>query len=129
MDTTSTQSKQVLDKLKGLGIEDAAIYIGMCDNIQVSNNEVFASVAGIEIENSRHAIVENNMVYDNAGGILTFITPGLPIKTTFDVIFRNNFVLRNNHANFGAPGSTVASRNGRNDSVDASVMTLIRARP
>ncbi|HWS41180.1 MAG TPA: right-handed parallel beta-helix repeat-containing protein, partial [Arenimonas sp.] len=75
------------------GIEDAAIYVGMCDNIQVSNNEVYASVAGIEIENSRHAIVENNMVYDNAGGILAFITPGLPIKTTFDVIIRNNFVV------------------------------------
>ncbi|MBP6300166.1 MAG: right-handed parallel beta-helix repeat-containing protein, partial [Arenimonas sp.] len=90
------------------GIEDAAIYVGMCDNIQVSNNEVFASVAGIEIENSRHAIVENNMVYDNAGGILTFITPGLPIKTTFDVIIRNNFIISNNHKNFGAPGSIVS---------------------
>nr|MBP8098134.1 right-handed parallel beta-helix repeat-containing protein [Arenimonas sp.] len=90
------------------GIEDAAIYVGMCDNVQVSNNEVFASVAGIEIENSRHAIVENNMVYDNAGGILTFITPGLPIKTTFDVIIRNNFIVNNNHKNFGAPGSIVS---------------------
>ena len=90
------------------GIEDAAIYVGMCDNIQVSNNEVFASVAGIEIENSRHAIVEHNMVYDNAGGILTFITPGLPIKTTFDVIIRDNFIVDNNHKNFGAPGSIVS---------------------
>jgi parallel beta-helix repeat protein len=90
------------------GIEDAAIYVGMSDNIEVSNNEVFASVAGIEIENSRHAIVENNMVYDNAGGILTFITPGLPIKTTFDVIIRNNFIVNNNHKNFGAVGSIVS---------------------
>jgi cytochrome c551/c552 len=90
------------------GIEDAAIYVGMSDNIQVAHNEVFASVAGIEIENSRHAIVENNMVYDNAGGILTFITPGLPIKTTFDVIIRDNFIVGNNHKNFGAPGSIVS---------------------
>ena len=90
------------------GIEDAAIYVGMSDNIQVSHNEVYASVAGIEIENSRHAIVENNMVYDNAGGILTFITPGLPIKTTFDVIIRDNFIVGNNHKNFGAPGSIVS---------------------
>ncbi|GAA5134142.1 parallel beta-helix domain-containing protein [Thalassotalea piscium] len=89
------------------GIEDAAIYVGMSDNIHVSHNEVFASVAGIEIENSRHAIVENNNVYNNTGGILAFITPGLPIKTTFDVIIRNNFILNNNHKNFGAPGSTV----------------------
>ncbi len=90
------------------GIEDAAIYVGMSDNIHVAHNEVFDSVAGIEIENSRHAIVENNYVHNNTGGILAFITPGLPIKTTFDVIIRNNFVVDNNHHNFGAPGSTVA---------------------
>jgi parallel beta-helix repeat protein len=90
------------------GIADAAIYVGMSDNIHVAHNEVFDSVAGIEIENSRHAIVENNYVHDNAGGLLAFITPGLPIKTTFDVVFRHNFVVRNNHVNFAAPGSTVA---------------------
>jgi len=90
------------------GIADAAIYIGMSDNILVAHNDVFASVAGIEIENSRHAIVEHNYVHDNAGGLLAFVTPGLPIKTCQDVIFRNNFVVGNNHVNFGAPGSTVA---------------------
>ncbi len=90
------------------GIEDAAIYVGMSDNVHVAFNDVFDSVAGIEIENSRHAIVESNRVYNNTGGILAFITPGLPIKTTYDVIIRNNFVVANNHPNFGAPGSTVA---------------------
>ena len=64
------------------GIEDAAIYVGMSDNVHVAHNEVFDSVAGIEIENSRHAIVENNYVHNNTGGLLAFVTPGLPIKTT-----------------------------------------------
>lgn len=90
------------------GIEDAAIYIGMSDNIQVAYNDVFDNVAGIEIENSRHAIVEHNNVHNNTGGILAFITPGLPIKTTFDVIIRHNFIDNNNHKNFAAVGSTVA---------------------
>ncbi len=89
------------------GIEDAAIYIGMSDNIHVAYNEVFDSVAGIEIENSRHSIVEGNYVYNNTGGILAFITPGLPIKTTYDVLIRNNWISGNNTKNFGAPGSTV----------------------
>ena len=89
-------------------IADAAIYVGMCDNVDVLHNEVFDSVAGIEIENSRHCLVENNYAHDNTGGLLAFVTPGLPIKTTFDVILRNNFVVNNNHENFGAPGSTVA---------------------
>ncbi len=90
------------------GIEDAAIYVGMCDYIHVTNNEVFDNVAGIEIENTRHSIVENNYVHNNTGGILVFITPGLPIKTTFDTIVRNNFVVDNNTPNFGIPGSTVS---------------------
>ena len=89
------------------GIEDAAIYVGMSDNVHVAYNHVFDSVAGIEIENSRHAIVESNYVHDNTGGILAFITPGLPIKTTYDVIIRNNWIHHNNTANFAAPGSTV----------------------
>lgn len=90
------------------GIEDAAIYVGMSDNTHVAYNEVFDSVAGIEIENSRHSIVESNFVYNNTGGILAFITPGLPIKTTYDVIIRNNWISGNNTPNFGAPGSTVS---------------------
>ena len=90
------------------GIADAAIYVGMSDNIHVAYNEVFDSVAGIEIENSRHAIVENNHTHHNTGGILAFITPGLPVKDTYDVIIRNNFIMDNNTPNFGAPGSTVA---------------------
>tara|TARA_B110000914_G_scaffold223235_1_gene238284 strand:+ start:62 stop:1570 length:1509 start_codon:yes stop_codon:yes gene_type:complete len=90
------------------GIADAAIYIGMSDNIHVAYNEVFDSVAGIEIENSRHAVVEHNNAHHNTGGILAFVTPGLPIKTTEDVIIRNNFVLNNNTPNFGAPGSIVS---------------------
>lgn len=90
------------------GIEDAAIYIGMCDNIDVRFNEVFGNVAGIEIENSRHALVEYNYAHNNTGGILAFLTPGLPIKTCFDVIIRNNYIYNNNTKNFGAPGSTVS---------------------
>jgi len=91
------------------GIEDAAIYVGMSDNVDVVYNQVYGSVAGIEIENSRHALVEANMVYDNTGGILAFITPGLPIKTCGDVVIRNNFVVDNNHDNFAIPGSLVSN--------------------
>jgi parallel beta-helix repeat protein len=91
-----------------VGIADAAIYVGMCDNIDVRHNEISESVAGIEIENSRHCLVENNYTHNNTGGILVFITPGLPIKTCFDVIVRNNFVVDNNHENFGKPGAIIS---------------------
>jgi len=80
----------------------------MCDNIDVRFNEVYGNVAGIEIENSRHALVEFNYAHDNTGGILAFLTPGLPIKTCYDVIIRSNYVYNNNTKNFGAVGSTVS---------------------
>jgi len=91
------------------GIEDAAIYVGMSDNIDVRHNEVFENVAGIEIENSRHALVENNYVHNNAGGILAFALPGLPIKDASDIIIRNNFIVDNNHENFAAEGAIVST--------------------
>ena len=90
------------------GIEDAAIYVGMSDHIDVRNNQVFNNVAGIEIENSRHVLVEGNLAKNNTGGILVFITPGLPIKSSFDTIIRRNFVIDNNTPNFGIPGSLVS---------------------
>src|SRR5690606_709440 len=61
-------------------IADAAIYVGMCDNVDVRHNEVFDNDAGIEIENSRHCLVENNYAHNNTGGLLAFINPRLPIK-------------------------------------------------
>ena len=91
------------------GIEDAAIYVGMCDNIDVRNNEVYNSVAGIEIENCRYSLVEDNYIHNNTAGVLVFITPGLPIKTCNHTIVRNNFIINNNHENFGQEGSLVAS--------------------
>ena len=90
------------------GIEDAAIYVGMSDYIDVRNNQVFDNVAGIEVENSRHVLVEGNVARNNTGGILVFITPGLPIKSSYDAIVRRNFVTNNNTPNFAIPGSLVA---------------------
>ncbi|PSR03721.1 MAG: cytochrome-c peroxidase [Bacteroidetes bacterium SW_11_45_7] len=89
------------------GIADAAIYVGMCDNIDVRYNEVHDNVAGIEIENSRKVLVEGNYAHNNAGAIFALITPGLPIKNCRNVIFRSNYVINNNHENFGEPGSIV----------------------
>ena len=91
------------------GIEDAAIYVGMCDYVDVRNNQVFGNVAGIEIENSRHTLVEGNIAHDNTGGILVFITPGLPIKTSFDTVVRRNTIINNNTPNFAIPGSLVST--------------------
>jgi parallel beta-helix repeat protein len=99
----------VVEHNVAFGIADAAIYVGSCDHVDVNHNEVYKNVAGIEIENSENALVQDNLVYDNTGGILAFALPGLPRKKTENIVIRRNFVRDNNHRNFGAPGSVVAN--------------------
>lgn len=91
------------------GIEDAAIYVGMCDNIDVVHNETFGSVMGIEAENSHEILIENNYVHDNSAGIMLSLVPSLPIKTSADMIVRNNFIVNNNLKNFAPDGAIAAS--------------------
>lgn len=90
------------------GTEDAAIYVGMCDNVDITHNETFDSVIGIEGENSHNILIEHNYVHDNSTGVLLSLVPSLPVKTSSDMIVRNNFVVNNNHKNF-APVGSIAS--------------------
>ncbi|GAA5175699.1 hypothetical protein GCM10025771_08570 [Niveibacterium umoris] len=82
---------------KVVGSRDAGVYVGQSTDIRVANNEVSYNVAGVEIENSHGAIVENNNVHDNTGGILVFALPG-PTRflDTRDVKVRNNTIINNN---------------------------------
>jgi parallel beta-helix repeat protein len=67
------------------------------------------NVAGIEIENSRHAVVQDNLATHNTGGILVFDLPSLPRMGGGDVhVFRNR-VIDNDTPNFAPPGNIVAS--------------------
>ena len=65
-------------------------------------------VTGIEIENCVNALVEDNLVTDNAAGILVFLLPNNPSKLSRGSLIRNNKVIANNHENFAAEGATVA---------------------
>ena len=91
------------------GIADAALYVGQSRDIHVHDSEAYGNVTGIEIENSINAIVENNYVHDNSGGILVFVLPNNVSKAGRDCIVRNNRVIENNHVNFGNPNSIVAN--------------------
>jgi cytochrome c peroxidase len=91
------------------GIADAALYVGQSRDIVVRDSEAHDNVTGIEIENSVNAVVENNYVHDNTGGILVFILPNNPSKVGHNCIVRNNRVINNNHANFGNPNSIVSN--------------------
>ena len=97
-----------IEKCVATGIADAALYVGQSRDIVVRDSEAYGNVTGIEIENSINAVVENNYVHDNTGGILVFVLPNNPSKVGRDCVVRNNRVIDNNHANFGNPNSIVS---------------------
>ena len=91
------------------GVRDAGIYVGQSKDIVVRDNVAFGNVTGIEIENSLNAVVENNHVYDNAGGILVFGLPNNPSKLSRNCKVVGNRIIDNNHVNFGDPTAVVSS--------------------
>jgi len=84
-------------------------YVGQSDNIIVRRNRAEANVAGIEIENSSHADVYENVATKNTGGILVFNLPDLPVQGSGNTRVFNNQVIDNNLANFAPKGNMVAS--------------------
>ena len=69
-----------VERVTATRIADAAIYVGQSRDIVVKDCTAHGNVTGIEIENSVNAVVENNYVYNNTGGILVFVLPNNPSK-------------------------------------------------
>ena len=98
----------LVDGCKVSGASDAGIYVGQSKGITVRYNYVENNVAGIEIENSRDAIVSDNLVTRNTGGILVFDLPNLPVMGGGNTIIRSNTVVGNDTPNFAPKGNIVA---------------------
>ncbi len=98
----------VVENTRTTRVADAGLYVGQSRDILVRNNVVTESVMGIEIENSENAVVENNLVINNTGGILAYMLPGLKEKTGNTTRILRNFVINNNLKNFADPKSNVA---------------------
>ncbi len=86
---------------------DAGIYVGQSRNIIVRNSLAYGNVAGIEIENSIHAKVHDNVAENNTGGILVFDLPDLPAGNGHSCQVYNNKIVANNHRNFAPEGNIV----------------------
>ena len=89
------------------GASDSGVYVGQSDQIIVQGNDVEENVAGIEIENSTHADVHDNLATANTGGILVFNLPGLEVHNGAGTRVYNNDVLDNNTMNFAPAGNIV----------------------
>ncbi len=88
-------------------IKDAGIYVGESERALVAYNEVHHNVAGIEIENTNDAEVRDNLAFENTAGILVFVLPGKVLKEARRNRVHRNWVVRNNHENFGDPAAIV----------------------
>lgn len=98
----------LIDGCQVRGASDAGIYVGQSKRITVRNSLAQGNVAGIEIENSRDALVHRNFVTRNTGGILVFDLPALPVMGGGNVIVEDNIVVANDTPNFAPPGNIVA---------------------
>jgi parallel beta-helix repeat protein len=90
-----------------IGASDAGIYVGQSQRVVVRDSRAEYNVAGIEIENTIHADVYNNVATNNTGGILVFNMPQLTQAGHSTRVY-NNRVVDNNLANFAVPGTAVA---------------------
>lgn len=89
------------------GASDSGVYVGQSDQIIVQGNQVEDNVAGIEIENSTHADVHDNVATANTGGILVFNLPGLEVHNGAGTRVYDNMVYENNTENFAPAGNIV----------------------
>ena len=87
------------------GHSDTGLYVGQSSDVKMQFNTALENVNGIEVENSSNVSVIRNQSFNNVCGILIDLLPGKDVKTSANILVRNNNVFNNNHVNFGAPGS------------------------
>ena len=97
----------LIDGCVAIGASDAGVYVGQSEQIIVRNTRAEYNVAGIEIENSYHADVYNNITTNNTGGILIFDLPNLPKQGGKFVRVFQNKSFNNNTENFAPEGNIV----------------------
>jgi parallel beta-helix repeat protein len=98
----------LIDGCKVSGASDAGIYVGQSKDITVRYSMAEFNVAGIEIENSRNALVTGNLATRNTGGILVFDLPNLPVMGGGNTVVEHNLVVDNDTPNFAPKGNIVA---------------------
>ncbi|WP_165139356.1 parallel beta-helix domain-containing protein [Halalkalibaculum roseum] len=100
-------SNILIDDCYSYGASDSGIYVGQSDNAIVRNSRAEGNVIGIEIENTTGADVYDNVVYENAAGIMVINLPGLSQLGSQTRIF-NNTITDNNLGNFAHHGHIAA---------------------
>ena len=102
------QSERVLiENSVAIGASEAGIYAGQSKYIVIRDNRVAFNVAGMEIENSSYVDVYRNDVTGNAGGILVFNVPDVPVKDGRRTRVFDNHIYANNTENFAPKANLI----------------------
>ena len=102
------QSERVLiEHSVAIGASEAGIYAGQSKYVVLRNNRVSRNVAGMEIENSSFVDVYGNEVEGNAGGVLVFNVPGVPVKDGRRTRVFDNRIHDNNTENFAPKANLI----------------------
>ncbi|MCA9266498.1 MAG: right-handed parallel beta-helix repeat-containing protein, partial [Planctomycetales bacterium] len=101
-------SNVLIERCSAFGASDSGIYVGQSRDVVVRHCRAERNVAGIEIENTLHAEVHDNVATNNAGGLLIFDLPGLQQKAGGKIRAYRNQAIANNHENFAPAGNIVA---------------------
>lgn len=89
------------------GASDAGFYLGQSENAIMRRNKAEGNVAGMEVENCKNVDVYDNTSTNNAGGILVFNLPDLPMQGGEHVRVFNNKIISNNAPNVAPKSMTV----------------------
>ncbi len=93
----------IIEYCSATGHNDTGIYVGQSDSVAVQYNEAYGNVNGLEVENCSNVAVIKNHSYDNVSGLTLVLLPGLTLKTSSNVLVRDNIIEKNNHINFANP--------------------------
>ena len=88
-----------IDHNSGGGGDDATVYVGVDDDIKVTDNKLTNAVIGIELENTSDSFVAGNELSGNVNGILVVVLPGLPTTSTEHAVIERNEIRENNLPN------------------------------
>jgi len=98
----------LIERIEATLMNDAAVYAGKSQDVEIRDTLTYGNVIGIELENTVNGNVHDNYAHDNTVGIFVDLLPQLPSKVSLNTKVYNNISENNNGENFGKPGTAVA---------------------
>jgi hypothetical protein len=83
---------------------DACVYVGQDDSVNVHGNFATDCIIGFEIENSHHVRMVGNVAINNTAGMLVDIVGNREVTDISDNVIAHNIFENSNRPNTAAPG-------------------------